>query len=344
MAVRVGLIGCGTVGGAFVEALRERGAEIEARTGVRLELAEIAVAHPALPRPSAAGIRVHGDAAAIAADPTIDIVVEASGAPAAGNWLLVALTRGATVVTANKRALTDEPALLDALARHEPRLRCEAAVAGAVPVVRTIRDALDADEIRAIRGVLNGTTTFVLSRLDTLEHGRGHAFNHDAFDQAIRDAQHAGYAESDPTQDLSGADAAAKLAILATLAWRQPIAPTQVTTCGIDHTILVDVAVARTRGARVRLVASATRTASGGVRASVLPLIVDRGDPLFETTGVDNLVELDTALAGRIALRGAGAGGRHTASALLADTLAAARTLDLTARDFDLATADGGVI
>jgi homoserine dehydrogenase len=327
MAVRIGLIGCGTVGSAFVEALRERGAEIEARTGVRLELAEVAVAHPEIPRPIVGETRLHGDAAAIAADPSIDIVVEASGAPAAGNWLLVALTRGATVVTANKRALTDEPTLLDALARHEPRLRCEAAVAGAVPVVHALRGALDADEIRAIRGILNGTTTYVLSQLDSTDQGPGKSFGHDTFDQAVRDAQQAGYAEADPSQDLRGADAAAKLAILATLAWRHPVSPSQVTTCGIDHSILVDVAVARARGARVRLIASATRAANGAVRASVLPLIVDRDDPLFHATGVDNIVELDTALAGRLAFRGPGAGGRPTASALLADTVAAARNL-----------------
>jgi homoserine dehydrogenase len=343
MAVRIGLIGCGTVGSAFVEALRERAPAIEAHTGARLELAEVAVAHPAAPRAVFDTVRtdgytrvlgdtrlgetrLHGDAAAIAADPSIDIVVEASGAPAASSWLLVALTRGATVVTANKRALTDEPALLDALARHEPRLRCEAAVAGAVPVVSALRDALAADEIRAIRGVLNGTTTYVLSQLDSTDQGPGKAFGHEKFDQAIRDAQAAGYAEADPSQDLRGADAAAKLAILSTLAWRRPIAPSQVTTCGIDHSILVDVAVARSRGARVRLIASAT-PAPTGVRASVLPLIVDRDDPLFHTTGVDNIVELDTALAGRLSFRGPGAGGRPTASALLADTVAAARDL-----------------
>jgi homoserine dehydrogenase len=323
--VRLGLIGCGTVGSAFTTSFAERRDALESITGVRLRLARIAVARPELRDPRTAAAPITGDAAALAADPSIDIVIEASGAPNAGDWIHAALDRGAAVVTANKQALARDAGLLTILARRGSRLHCEGAVAAAVPIVRALRESLAGEEIHGLRGVLNGTTTYVLGRLEQQQ----------TFDHAVADAQREGFAERDPTDDLSGADAAAKLAILCSIAWREPVTLDQVRVRGIDASVSDTVDAAREYGGRVRLVASARR--NGRVHASVEPLVLEDGDSLATGTGVHNVVEVRTALAGTLTWHGAGAGGRSTASALLADTIAAARALSargLTRRPF----------
>lgn len=311
--LRVGLIGCGTVGTAFATSFAEQRTRLEQLSGARLRLARIAVARPHLRDQSRAPAPLAGDAEAIATDAAIDIVVEASGAPNAAAWMHAALARGAAVVTANKQALARDPALLASLATPGARLHCEAAVAAAVPIVRALRESLAGEEIHAVRGVLNGTTTYVLGRLE----------QHRSFVDAVRDAQRDGYAERDPAADLSGADAAAKLAILCSIAWRRPVTVDRVRVRGIDPTIIDTVHAAREYGGRVRLVASAER--NGAVHATVEPQILDADDPLAAGTGVHNVVEVHAALAGTLTWHGAGAGGRCTASALLADTVAAAR-------------------
>lgn len=313
--LRVGLIGYGTVGSAFAASFAEQRPRLEQLTNARLRLARIAVAHPHRRDRAAAPAPLSGDATALAADPGVDLVVEASGAPNAADWMHAALSRGAAVVTANKQALARDPGLLASLAEPGARLHCEAAVAAAVPIVRALRESLAGEEIHALRGVLNGTTTFVLERLE----------QHRPFEDAIHDARRKGYAERDPTADLSGADAAAKLAILCSIAWRQPVTLDCVSVRGIDATIADMVHAARERGGRVRLVASAAR--NGALHASVEPRVLDANDPLAAGTGAHNVVEVRAALAGTLTWHGAGAGGRSTASALLADTLAAARGL-----------------
>jgi homoserine dehydrogenase len=315
--LRLGLIGCGTVGSAFATSLAERREWIERHLGVRLRVTGIAVAHPDRPRPNPLGVPIHGDAAAIAADPSVDVVIEASGAPPAGDWLHTALRRGAAVVTANKQALARDPVLLDALATRNQLLFCEGAVAAAVPIVRALRDSLAGEDVLSLRGVLNGTTTYILSRLE----------RHDSFAHALAIARAEGYAEQDPTADLCGADAAAKLAILCSIAWHQPVTAEQVRTSGIDDGIAALVEDAAKHGARVRLVATADRDALGNPNARVEPRIVDDADPLATATGVLNVIQVKTALAGTLTWFGPGAGGRSTASALLGDTIAAARTI-----------------
>jgi homoserine dehydrogenase len=188
-------------------------------------------------------------------------------------------------------------------------------VAAAIPIVRALRESLAGEEIHGLRAVLNGTTTFVLGRLEQQR----------PFAEAVSDAQREGYAERDPSDDLSGADAAAKLAILCSIAWREPVTVDRVRVNGIDSTVADTVASAREHGGRVRLVATAAR--NGQVHASVEPLVLDGSDPLAAGQGVHNVVEVRTALAGTLTWHGAGAGGRSTASALLADTIAATRTL-----------------
>jgi homoserine dehydrogenase len=311
----VGLIGCGTVGGAFAAILAERRQAIETRYGLRLTLKQVAVSRPDLPRPFLGELKPHGDSEGLARDSSLPIVVEASGKEAAGGWLRAAHERGAAVVTANKRALSLDGELLRLLARHDPRLHCEAAVAGGVPVVRGLRESLAGDEIIGIRGLLNGTTTFVLS---ALERGEGLA-------ESVRAAQAAGYAEPDPSQDLNGEDAGAKLAILATLAWRRPTRLDEVRTRGIDEGVVELVRGARHDGRRVRLVAEARP--GNPLQAFVAPALLEPMDPLAATSGADNVIQIDSALAGSLVWRGVGAGGRATASALLADVIAAARWL-----------------
>ena len=316
--LRVGLIGYGTVGSAFAASFAERRGSLEQITGARLRLARIAVLRPHLRDPRFTPAPLTDDAAALAGDPTIDIVVEASGAPNAAQWIRAALDRGAVVVTANKQALARDAGLLATLAARNSRLHCEGAVAAAVPIVRALRESLAGEEIHALRGVLNGTTTYVLGRLEQQR----------PFADAVSDAQQNGFAERDPSDDLSGVDAAAKLAILCSIAWREPVTLDRVRVRGIDPSVADTVHAAREYGGRVRLVAHAER--NGKLHASVEPVVLDGADALAAGTGVHNVVEVRTALAGTLTWHGAGAGGRSTASALLADTIAATRTLSAT--------------
>lgn len=314
--VRIGVIGFGTVGRSYIDAFVRRRVALEQAARVRLTLAEVAVRDPRSDDCTVAGARVHNDAAQLASNPAIDLIVEVSGAAEASSWIATALTRGAAVVTANKRALATDHALLRALAERRPGLYCEASVAAAVPIVRALRDSLEGEEVRAIRGVLNGTSTHVLSAIE-----QGHSFV-----GALADARRLGFCEADAQIDLSGADAAHKLAILCTLAWSEPLSLDRITVEGISMAIEHSVRRAATRDTRVRLIAAASRH-EGRTTAFVGPATLVADDPLAAATGVANVVEVETALAGTLRWTGPGAGGAATASALLADTLSAARWL-----------------
>lgn len=305
--VRLGLIGCGTVGSAFAEQLLLREPQLARRIGARLHLARVAVRDALKPRPVSRRL-VTVDAGDLAADPDIDVVVEASGAPGSARWICAALGRGACVVTAGKQAVARTPALLERLVRRDQRLWCEGAVAAGVPVVRALRESLAGEEIHSIRGVLNGTSTYVLSRI---EAGA-------TLDTALAEARALGFAEADARADLDGSDAAAKIAILGTLAWRAPLLADHVSVTGIDAIL----PLAREGG--WRLVATATRE-DDRVRAIVRPERLQPGDPLASASGALNVVEVRAALAGALTWSGAGAGGAATASAMLGDTLSAAR-------------------
>jgi homoserine dehydrogenase len=305
--VRLGLIGCGTVGSAFAEQLLAREPLLSRRLGARLHVARVAVRDTQRQRP-VPRTSLTDDAADIASDPDIDVVVEASGAPQAADWLRIALGRGASVVTASKQAVARTPALLERLVRRDQRLWCEGAVAAGVPVVRALRESLAGEEVHSIRGVLNGTSTFLLTRLEAGS----------TFDAALADARLLGYTEADPTADLDGSDAAAKIAILCTVAWRIPVLADQVTVTGISGVL----GVAREGG--WRLVATATRDGDR-IRATVTPERLLAGDALASAHGVVNVVEVRASLAGALTWSGAGAGGAATASALVGDTLSAAR-------------------
>lgn len=313
--LRIGLIGYGTVGSAFARALDTYHDRLTSRLGVSPRITRVAVRNPDRVRPLVPGAAVDDDPVALAADGSIDAVVEATGCRRADEWLVIALARDAAVCTANKLTIASSPLLLRALAARHPLLHCEAAVAAGVPVVRALRDSLDGEETEHLRGVINGTSTFVLSRIESGV----------SFDAALDEAVAAGYAERDGAGDLDGQDAAAKLAILATLAWRIPILIGEVNRRGFDASISSLVSAASGRRSRVRLVAEAWR---GNIpRLVVEPRILGEGDPLAATTGVINAVEIRASLAGRLLWLGPGAGGECTASGLLSDLIAGAEAL-----------------
>jgi len=312
--LRLGLIGYGTVGHAFARALLESQDRIARRLSARVQLTRLAVRHPDRVRVHAPAFRVCDDPLGVASDPSIDIIVEATGDPGASTWLLTSLARGAATISANKQAIASSPSLLGALADRHPLLHCEGAVAAALPIVRALRDSLDGEEILDIRGILNGTTTFLLSEVE-----QGHTF-----EEALGAAVRAGLAEAEPTADLSGADAAAKLAILATMAWRTPVTRDQVRVRGVDKRIAEPARVAFANGRRIRLVAEAWHDSA--LRLVVEPRALDANDPLATVTGVTNAVELHATLAGQLRWFGPGAGGDRTASAILGDLFAAIRS------------------
>ena len=313
--LRLGLIGFGTVGQAFARALASTGDHLATRAGARVRLTRVAVRHPDRVRTLLGDVRVGADPAAVASDPAIDIVVEASGANAAGQWLTTSLARGAATISANKQAVASTPTLLQALADRDPLFHCEGAVAAAIPIVRALREGLDGEDILDIRGILNGTSTFVLSEVE-----RGAEFA-----TALARAESLGFAEKGSTADIDGSDAAAKLAILATTAWRTPLTRERVRVRGFDERVVGQARQAFATGHRLRLVAEAWQ--ANGPRLVVEPRVLDADDPLASVTGVTNAVELTAVLAGQLRWFGPGAGGDRTASALLADVLAGARAL-----------------
>ncbi|MBK8248129.1 MAG: homoserine dehydrogenase [Gemmatimonadetes bacterium] len=310
--LRLGLIGHGTVGQSFTHHLADAVARIERRSGARVQLARLAVRHPDRVRDFPHHVHVGNDPQQLALDPTIDLVVEASGAPTAAAWLSGALARGAAVITANKQAVANSNTLLQALAQRHPRLFAEATVAAAIPIVRTLRDSLQGEEVRAIRGILNGTSTYVLS---AVERGT-------SWDEAVVAASAAGLSERGSTADFDGTDAAAKLAILATIAWGTPVHLDRIRIRGVGaHTVPLARA-AFAEGRRVRLMADAWT--HGGTHLLVEPRVLESSDPLAQVSDVTNAIELEAALAGQLRWFGPGAGGVRTASALLADVAQAA--------------------
>lgn len=310
--LRLGLIGHGTVGQSFTHHLADAVARIERRTGARVQLVRVAVRHPDRVRHLARHVHIGDDPQQLANDPAIDLVVEASGAPQAASWLAAALARGAAVITANKQAVANSNVLLQALAHRHPGLFAEATVAAAVPIVRTLRDSLQGEDIRAIRGILNGTSTFVLS---AVERGT-------SWEDAVAAASAAGLSERGSTADFDGTDAAAKLAILATIAWRTPVHVDRIRIRGVGAHSVPVARAAFAEGRRLRLVADAW--AHDQRHLLIEPRVLGADDPLAQVSDVTNAIELEAALAGQLRWFGPGAGGVRTASALLADVAQAA--------------------
>jgi homoserine dehydrogenase len=316
--LRVALLGCGTVGAEVVRLLHSSGDDLAARVGAPLELAGIAVRRPGrvrdLPVPDELFTT---DAEALVARDDVDLVVEViGGIEPARSLILSALERGRSVVSANKALLAEDGAALHAAAeRGGADLYYEASVAGAIPLLRPLRESLAGDDVRRVLGIVNGTTNFILTRMD--EQGSGFA---DALDEATA----LGYAEADPTADVEGFDAAAKAAILAGLAFHTTVTAADVHREGITEVTAADVASARAMGCVVKLLAIAEKD-GGSVTARVHPAMIPRTHPLASVREAYNAVFVEAASAGRLMFYGPGAGGAPTASAVLGDLVAVAR-------------------
>jgi homoserine dehydrogenase len=332
--VRVAVLGAGTVGREVVRALLERAAELTAADGAPLELAGVAVRD--LPRARAAGIPpgfLTDAPAHLVADPSTDVIVELLGGDEPAHTLIAAaLGAGKAVVTANKHVIAHHGPELEATARRTGAvLRFEAAVGGGIPVLGPLAGDLAANRVAAVRGIVNGTTNYILTAMT--DEGRDYG-------EVLAAAQAAGYAEADPSGDVEGHDAVNKLVILARLAFGTWLDPTAVRIVadegpgagkpGITGVGAGDIAAARERGDVVKLIAAATRGEDGAIVASVLPTPVAADSPLGRTSGVLNRIEIDAEPVGTVAFSGPGAGGPATSSAVLGDLVAVARELGST--------------
>ena len=318
--VRLGILGCGNVGRALVQLVAENGDAIAARTGLRLEIARVAVRH--VGRYASLGLPagvLGDDATAVVADPEIDLVVEViGGVDPARRLILAALEAGKPVVTANKELVAASGAeLFDAAAKAGVDLLYEAAVAGAVPLMRPLRESLAGDRLERVIGIVNGTTNFILTRM---------AEGGESFADALAEAQELGYAESDPTADVDGFDAAAKAAIIASVAFGVQVGAADVYREGISGITADDVAMAARLGYVVKLVAVAEKT-DDAVAIRVHPAMVPTDHPLAAVREAFNAVFVEGAAAGELMFYGRGAGGRPTASAVLGDVIDAAANL-----------------
>ena len=312
----VGLLGLGTVGSAVARAFATRQKRVDAAAGRPVRLLGAAVRDPAKAR-DAGDVTITGNAFEILDDPDIGVVIEVVGGhQPAFDLLLAALERGKHVVTANKEAVAKEWDPLHEAARLAKReLRFEAAVGGAVPVVRGIRD-LGAVRPRVLRGLLNGTTTYICSRLE----------NGIAFADALTEAQAKGYAEADPTNDIDGFDAAYKLSILVSLLAGRHFRPDQVRRTSLSTVGAADADAAAARGARLRYLAVAD-FGDKATKCRVGPEEVAADSLEGQASGPTNVVTLDSDMAERLVWSGPGAGGDATASAILADVIAIARSI-----------------
>ncbi len=316
--LRIALLGCGVVGSQVARLLMEQADDLAARSGGPLEIAGIAVRRPDPARfPGLDPELLTGDAASLVARDDVDIVIELiGGLTPAREFLLAALETGRSVVTANKALVATDGALLHrAASATGAELFYEAAVAGAIPLLRALRESLAGDTVRRVLGIVNGTTNFVLDRMDPAGTD---------FGRALAQAQSPGYAEADPTADVQGHDAAAKAAILASLAFHTQVTLADVHTEGIDKVTAADIASARSLGHVIKLLAICERN-DGGVSVRVHPAMIPRVHPLAAVREAYNAVFVEAEAAGRLMFYGAGAGGPQTARAVLGDLVAVAR-------------------
>ncbi|PKQ25338.1 MAG: homoserine dehydrogenase [Actinobacteria bacterium HGW-Actinobacteria-4] len=314
--VRIAILGPGTVGTQVVRLLTEQAEDLASRVGAPLEIVGIYVRDTAAERdPLIPRALLTDDVDALIAG--ADLVVELMGGlEPARSFILQAIGAGASVVTANKALLaTHGPELFEAADAANVDLYFEAAVAGAIPLVRPVRESLAGDQVQRILGIVNGTTNYVLDEMTT---------RHLGYDVALKQAQELGYAEADPTADVEGHDAAAKAAILASLAFHQRVALEDVYCEGISAITAADVAAATESGHVIKLLAIAER-ADGGVTVRVHPALVPLAHPLAGVHGAFNAVFVEAQAAGELMFYGQGAGGAPTASAVLGDVVSVAR-------------------
>ncbi|TWP53416.1 homoserine dehydrogenase [Lentzea tibetensis] len=318
--IRVALLGCGTVGTEVVRLLTDQAGELTQRIGAPVELAGIAVRRLNKERDVPKEL-LTTDAAGLVTSDDVDVVVEViGGIEPTRTWLLDALRSGKSVVTANKALLAEHAAdLFEAADASGADLYFEAAVAGAIPLLRPLRESLAGDRITRVMGIVNGTTNFILSAMDATGAGYG---------ETLEEASRLGYAEADPTADVDGFDAASKAAILASLAFHTRVTAADVHREGIAQVSAADIAAAKGLGRTVKLLAICERVVSDGtesVAVRVHPAMIPRSHPLASVNGAFNAVFVEADAAGEMMFYGRGAGGAPTASAVLGDLVAVAR-------------------
>jgi homoserine dehydrogenase len=317
--LRIGVAGLGTVGSAVIRIVGERAAALEASVGRPIIVTAVTARDRSRDRGvDLSGVRWHENALSLAADPDVDLFVELIGGADGAARLAVeaALAAGKPVVTANKALIASRGQDLALKAEAAGvALAFEAAVAGGIPIIRTLREALPASRVTRISGILNGTCNYILSRME--EEGL-------SFADCLADAQRLGYAEADPTFDIGGFDTAHKLAILASLAFGTRVDADSVYIEGIANIESLDLATADELGYRIKLLGVATRT-DAGIEQRVHPTMVPKRSALAEVMGVTNAVAIDGSAVGELTLVGPGAGGDATASAVIADIVDVAR-------------------
>ena len=318
--LRIALLGCGVVGTAVARLLTENAGDLRARVGRSLEIVGVAVRRPDKDR-SETGV----DASLFTTDAAelvtrADVVIEViGGIEPARTLILAAMQHGASVVTANKALLAEDgPRLYQAAQDFDVDLYYEASVAGAIPLLRPLRESLVGDDVHRILGIVNGTTNYVLDKMDSTGAG---------FADAVEQAQALGYAEADPTADVEGFDAAAKAAILASLAFHTRVNAKDVYREGITEVSAADIKAARDMDCVVKLLAICERMKGdeGGISVRVHPAMIPRTHPLAGVREAFNAVFVEAEAAGSLMFYGQGAGGAPTASAILGDVVAVAR-------------------
>ena len=316
--LKVGMLGAGVVGSQIARLLIANKSDLASRAGANLELVSIAVKDIKLKRDGIPAALLTTDAKSIVNDPQIDLVIEViGGIDPAKELILTALKNGKSVVTANKALLAKHGAELYAAAdKANVDLYYEAAVAGAIPILRPLRESLVGDHVIRVMGIVNGTTNYILTKMD--ENGA-------AFADALKEAQALGFAESDPTADIEGFDAAAKAAILAGLAFHSRVTDNDVYREGISKITAADVKVAKAMEMVIKLLAIAELTPEGAVSVRVHPALISRSHPLASVRESFNAVFVEAQSAGQMMFYGKGAGGEPTASAILGDLVAVAR-------------------
>lgn len=318
--IRIGILGCGVVGSQVATQLLRHQNELSTRSGAELVLTQIAVRDATLVREGIDPSLFTTDSKSLVTNPEIDLVVELMGGiDTARELILLAIENGKSVITANKALLATHGAdLYSAADARGVDLYYEAAVAGAIPILRPLRESLVGDHVKRIMGIVNGTTNYILTKMD--EDGL-------AFEEALEGAQNLGYAEADPTADIEGLDAAAKAAILAGLAFHTRVTSADVYCEGITGITATDVAVAQSMNHVIKLLAIAELTPTNEISVRVHPALIPRNHPLAAVRNAYNAVFVEAEAAGELMFYGRGAGGAPTASAVLGDVVAVARHL-----------------
>ncbi len=309
----IGLLGYGTVGSNVYQLLQDQAGEIEKATGAVISVKRVLVKDVAIPRTGAPADLFTEDFEEILNDPEISIVAELiGGTEPAFDYVTAALTSGKAVVTANKQLLSQQGYYLFRLAEEKKtQIRFEASVAGAIPVIKVLRESMVAADLKSIYGIVNGTTNFILT-----EMSRTGA----KFKDALARAQEWGYAEADPTSDISGKDAAAKMAILASIAFHTRVELEDVACAGIEHVSSLDLAYARELGLIAKLLGVA-KLYKNKINVRVYPALLKQDHPLASVNGAYNAVFLEGTTIDEIMLSGPGAGGMETASAVVSDII-----------------------